>query len=102
MTYEGSPAPGILIVLALFLLYFVPVFVAHHRQHHQRLAISVLTLFAGWTALGWLIALVWACTAVRPGLPPVAKPTASVYPSRSGTPHAFPLGVPSARSLEER
>jgi len=89
-------------VVFLLLLYFVPFFVAVYRQHHQRLAISVLTLLTGWTALGWLIALVWACTAVRPGLLPVAQPTAPRYPSRSGTPHSFPLGVPAARSLEER
>jgi hypothetical protein len=47
------------------LVYFVPWFVAMIRDHHQRSAIAVLNLFLGWTALGWIIALVWACTAVQ-------------------------------------
>ena len=50
----------------LFLaLYFLPATIASARGHHNRLAIWVLNLFLGWTALGWIAALVWAFTAVR-------------------------------------
>lgn len=52
-------------VIILLLLYFIPYFVAENRKHHNRMAISVLNLFLGWTVLGWLIALIWACTAVK-------------------------------------
>jgi len=40
------------------------------RRHHNRVAIFALNLLAGWTAVGWIIALVWALT--RP--PMGAKP----------------------------
>ncbi|MBI3453824.1 MAG: superinfection immunity protein [Rhodospirillales bacterium] len=49
----------------LAVIYFVPTVVAAGRAHHQTLAIFMLNLFLGWTFLGWVLALVWACTAVR-------------------------------------
>lgn len=55
----------ILIILVVLSLYMLPWFVAVQRNHHQSSAIAVLTLFLGWTFLGWVVALVWACTAVR-------------------------------------
>ena len=39
-------------------LYFLPAVAAPLRGHHQRLAITALNLLLGWTALGWIIALV--------------------------------------------
>src|SRR5690349_18167920 len=39
-------------------LYFVPAIVASQRQHPNREAITVLNLVAGWTLLGWVVALV--------------------------------------------
>ena len=53
------------VLLGLGVLYFIPAFVADRRRAHNRLAILVLNLVAGWTAIGWIVALVWACTAVR-------------------------------------
>jgi hypothetical protein len=47
------------------LVYFLPAVVADWRGHHNKLAIFVLNLLLGWSFLGWAIALVWACTAVR-------------------------------------
>lgn len=60
--------------LLLLALYFLPTITAHRRGHHQSLAIGLLNLFLGWTFLGWVVALVWAATAVRKDLKP-AKPT---------------------------
>lgn len=48
-----------------FLLYSLPAMVAGARQHHNQLAIVLLNLLLGWTVLGWVLALVWACTASR-------------------------------------
>lgn len=48
--------------LSVFLL---PSLVAYHRKHHQRLAILMANLFLGPTGLGWVAALIWACTAVK-------------------------------------
>jgi hypothetical protein len=53
-----------LIIIALF-LYFIPYLIAAHRYHHQKVAIFMLNLFLGWTFLGWVIALIWSCTAVQ-------------------------------------
>jgi type VI secretion system protein VasI len=54
-------------------LYFLPSIVAYSRSHHQAGAICVLNLLLGWTVLGWIIAMVWAATAVN-------KPQAIVPP----------------------
>lgn len=51
-----------LIVLAVcFVPYFVPSIVAFSRNKINRIAILMLNLFLGWTVIGWVIALVWAC-----------------------------------------
>ena len=42
------------------LLYFVPTAVGRHKVNVR--AIFVLNLFLGWTCVGWVLALVWACT----------------------------------------
>jgi hypothetical protein len=54
------------ICLLLFgaVFYFLPSIVAFARRHHNGLAIFILNLFLGWSVLGWIIALVWSCTAV--------------------------------------
>lgn len=54
----------LLIALVSF-LYFLPGIVASSRSHHQAVAIFVLNIFLGWTFVGWVVALVWACTAIR-------------------------------------
>jgi Superinfection immunity protein len=56
---------GLVLFAVVAGVYSLPALIAGARQHHQRMAISILTLLAGWTAVGWLIALVWACTEVR-------------------------------------
>jgi hypothetical protein len=43
-------------------LYFLPGIIASCRGHHNAVAIWVLDLFLGWTALGWIITLVWSFT----------------------------------------
>jgi cytochrome c biogenesis protein CcdA len=43
------------------ILYFLPTIIAHRRQNPDRMAIGVINTFLGWTFLGWVIALAWAC-----------------------------------------
>jgi Superinfection immunity protein len=63
---SGLQIIAALIFLALSLsFYFIPTLVASHRHHHNLLAIGVLNFFLGWIGIGWIIALVWACTAVQ-------------------------------------
>ena len=52
-----------LILFLVQVLYFLPALIALRRNHRQRLPILILTLFAGWTFVGWVVAIVWACTA---------------------------------------
>lgn len=52
-------------VLPFLALYFVPTFIAMGRSHHQVAAIFMLNLLLGWTVLGWIGAMIWACTAIR-------------------------------------
>lgn len=58
---------GVLMPLAVLLgVYCIPMFVAMYRNHRQMLAIIVLNFLLGWTLLGWVGALVWACTNSTP------------------------------------
>lgn len=41
-------------------VYFLPYLIANGRHHAQENAIFVLNLFAGWTIIAWIIAIVWA------------------------------------------
>ena len=45
--------------------YFSPFITAMLRGHRQRLAIFWFNFFLGWTFIGWVVALVWSCTADR-------------------------------------
>lgn len=47
-------------------LYLVPSALALVRRHQNFWLIVLLNLLLGWTGVGWLAALVWACTAARP------------------------------------
>lgn len=47
-----------LIIIAV--LYFLPTIAAYDKRNVG--AIFALNLFLGWTLVGWVIALVWACT----------------------------------------
>jgi Superinfection immunity protein len=43
-----------------FLLYFLPAILGFAHTKRDAGAILVLNFFLGWTAIGWVIALVWA------------------------------------------
>lgn len=73
---NGDIIPG-LVWLAIFgAIYFLPAIVANSRDHRQTGAIVVLNLLAGWTVVGWVVAIVWASTA------DVAEPPIVVRPER--------------------
>lgn len=57
-------------IALLIALYFLPPLIAGLRSHRNTAAIFVLTLLTGWTAFGWIGALVWACTANTRGAQP--------------------------------
>jgi hypothetical protein len=41
-------------------LYFLPTIITLARHKKQTLAIVLLNIFAGWTGIGWIAALIWA------------------------------------------
>jgi hypothetical protein len=43
-------------------LYLLPTIVAVARGKRNILGIVLVNLLLGWTLIGWIIALVWACT----------------------------------------
>ena len=53
---------AMLYVGLLFMLYFVPTFVAFARKHPSKGAILALNLLLGWTVLGWIAAFIWSFT----------------------------------------
>src|SRR5260370_29090125 len=64
----------IFLLVSLF-LYFLPAYLARNKPNFT--AILLLNLFAGWTFIGWIIALVWALSSHpqrQTAPPPVAAP----------------------------
>ncbi|MGR4869999.1 superinfection immunity protein [Variovorax sp. LARHSF232] len=47
--------------LAAPLVYLLPTYEAWRRQHRSLLAIALVNVFLGWSIIGWVAAIVWAC-----------------------------------------
>lgn len=43
-------------------LYFLPYIVARRKRKRDADAIGVVNLLLGWSVIGWIVALIWACT----------------------------------------
>jgi len=56
-----EPQDAIATIFVGGLIYFLPWIVAIVRSQRNRAAIAVLNLLTGWTIIGWVGALVWAC-----------------------------------------
>ena len=80
-------------LLFLTLLYFMPTIVGHN--HRNVLSIFLVNFFLGWTVIGWIVAMIWACSAdARPQVLMIAGPGpgAARYCCHCGT-----LNVAAAR-----
>jgi T4 superinfection immunity protein len=80
-------------LLFLTLLYFMPTIVGHN--HRNVLSIFLVNFFLGWTVIGWIVAMIWACSAdTRPQVLMIAGPGpgAARYCCHCGT-----LNVAAAR-----
>ena len=51
---------GTLTYIIAFTIMGAPIWIAILRSHPSAIAISTLTIFLGWTIIGWLIALLWS------------------------------------------
>src|SRR5207249_4859503 len=99
---------GILLILGVVCLYFLPSWVAGYRQHRNFNAIFVLNILLGWSVLGWIIAFVWAFTANTDDFSPRLKPGVSWVRTKQETPNALPtplappfLPIAKARGISE-
>lgn len=52
----------LIVVIPFLAIYFLPSFIALSRKKTNRSAIILLNFFLGWTFVGWIVSLVWACT----------------------------------------
>jgi hypothetical protein len=50
----------VLICVGVFVIHFLPTFVAGNRKVKNFWWIFLINFFFGWTLIGWAIALVWA------------------------------------------
>lgn len=50
------------VFLFIAITYFLPSIIAEFRKHVSFKAILALNLLAGWTFIGWVVAIVWALT----------------------------------------
>ena len=79
-------------------LYMLPWAIAASRGKANQWTVFLVSLLLGWTVVGWIVALVLACTAHRPLLPgmmlgyagpiaalPPAPPPAGWYPNPQGS-----------------
>jgi len=64
----GTAAVIITVFLAAagLLLYFVPLIVAAARHVRNLGSVAVINVFAGWTVIGWVVALALACRTQDP------------------------------------
>jgi len=52
----------IIVTIIVLPIYFLPCIISGAKHKKDGVAIAMLNLFLGWTFVGWVIALVWACT----------------------------------------
>lgn len=45
----------------ILVVYVAPTIVAALRNHRSAGGILVLNMMLGWTIIGWILALIWAC-----------------------------------------
>src|SRR5215470_7028216 len=76
-------------LVSLF-LYFLPAFLARNKPNFT--SILVLNILAGWTFIGWIIALVWALSSDSQR--PVATPAQTSQPSAGASFFCTTCGQP--------
>lgn len=61
---SGGVTVGIVMLILLAFLYFIPTIIAVKRDHPSYLAIFAVNLILGWMLIGWVIALVWSLSGI--------------------------------------
>lgn len=93
---EEGATEALVSMVIIIPLYFLPAFLAAHRDHHQANPIFLLNLFLGWTGIGWIAALIWSVSAVRRDLwPAQPKPPPRAAKAPEPPPQPKPSAPPS-------
>jgi len=66
MSNEYGLFTMVIFLIVAVAVYFIPTWIAYARKHHNANAIFVVNLLLGWSFIGWVVALVWALTVVKP------------------------------------
>ena len=83
----------IFLLVSLF-LYFLPAYLARNKPNFT--AILVLNLLAGWTFIGWIVALVWALSEQQRQAPAQLGATPLPQPAPAGGFFCTACGKPCA------
>jgi hypothetical protein len=79
---EGLHAFLELLTFPLMVLWWLlPGIIASKRNHPRKIAIWYLTGFLGWTGIGWIPAMIWACWRI-----PKPKPATDLEPLEPDNP----------------
>lgn len=65
MQFIRLDLPGLIILAAALIVYFMPWCFAVVREHPRHLLIGLLNLLLGWTLIGWIGAFLWAAGKVQ-------------------------------------
>jgi hypothetical protein len=74
LAQETDAATGVVLLLILAALYFLPLIVAIARHVPNVGSVAVIDIFLGWTVIGWVVALAMAVRSVPPTAPQFRPP----------------------------
>ena len=60
--FGGAWSRETLLFIGAVLLYLAPAFVASTRRKPNAGTVTAITVLLGWTGIGWILALLMACT----------------------------------------
>jgi hypothetical protein len=59
----GTEGSALLLIAGIaFVGYFLPTIIAFWRKKGNKVPILLLNFFLGWSLIGWVVSLVWACS----------------------------------------
>jgi hypothetical protein len=79
---------GFVLLAVLAFSYLLPMVIAHHRGHRSQGGIALVTIFLGWTLIGWFGALLWSVTGEgQAGMRACPRCAEMVKPAATGCRH---------------
>ena len=61
-SYQLYGIAGFLVSIVACSIYLLPSIIAHYRKPDNWLGVFTLNILLGWSFIGWVGALVWACS----------------------------------------